>query len=123
MAVSLGTSMRLTRRFEAIASMLVDSRPETGVRMAAPEEQLRAILDAVPLPSEQVRLGRHQQAEDARSTPMRRRAWLTCASAAGGETQRAPTQTASEPRREMGRLIYRAGSGSAFAELKACTPA
>jgi predicted ATPase/DNA-binding CsgD family transcriptional regulator len=60
-AVLFGTRMRLARLFEAIATLLADWQPEACVRLAAAAEQLRTTLGAVPLPSEQTRLGRYVQ--------------------------------------------------------------
>jgi non-specific serine/threonine protein kinase len=56
-----GSRMRLIRLFEALASLFVESRPEACIRLAAAAEQLRMVLGAVPLPTDQARLGRYLQ--------------------------------------------------------------
>ena len=60
--VLFGSRMRLPRLFEALACLFAEWQPEACVRLAAAAEQLRATLGAMPLPSDQARLGRHLQA-------------------------------------------------------------
>ncbi|MBV9322650.1 MAG: hypothetical protein JO352_02550 [Chloroflexi bacterium] len=61
LVVLFGSRMRLTRLFEVLACLFVDWQPEACVRLAAAAEQLRTTLGAMPLPSDQARLGRHLQ--------------------------------------------------------------